>query len=199
MHEQHPEPGRKRGPDASEADRLREEPRIYVADLAAYDNGTLHGTWLNAAQDVEQLSGAIQEMLAASPEPDAEEWAIHDYEGFGGLRLREYESLAALSRLGNGIAAHGLAFAALAEWLGTDEATEETFEAHYRGSWPRVEDYAEDLLRDLGAWDELDRLPEWLQLHVKVDVEGFAKDMEIGGDIYVVRGDREVHIFGTHG
>jgi antirestriction protein len=199
MHEQHPDQEPNRGRAANEGDRLRDEPRIYVADLAAYNNGKLHAAWISAAQDVDQVSAAVQRMLAASPEPDAEEWAIHDHEGFGGLQLGEYESLSTLSRLGNGITAHGLAFAALAEWLGTDEATEEAFATHFRGSWPRVEDYAEDLLRDLGAWDELDRLPEWLQRHVKVDVAGFAQDMELGGDIHVLRSEREVHIFDTHG
>jgi antirestriction protein len=33
-------------------------------------------------------------MLAASPIPDAEEYAIHDYEGFEGARISEYTSLA---------------------------------------------------------------------------------------------------------
>ncbi|MDO7837100.1 antirestriction protein ArdA [Sphingobium sp. HBC34] len=28
-----------------------EQPRIYVACLAAYNNGILHGTWIDAAQE----------------------------------------------------------------------------------------------------------------------------------------------------
>ena len=35
----------------------------------------------------------IQEMLAQSPEPDAEEWAIHDNEGFYYVSLNEYQSI----------------------------------------------------------------------------------------------------------
>jgi len=34
-------------------------------------------------------------MLAKSPKGFAEEYAIHDFEGFGGYRLSEYEGLEA--------------------------------------------------------------------------------------------------------
>lgn len=69
------------------------EPKIYVADLAAYNNGYLHGVWINAAQAVDGIQEQINAMLAASPVPDAEEYAIHDYEGFEGYALGEYEGI----------------------------------------------------------------------------------------------------------
>ncbi len=69
--------------------------RIYVADLAAYNNRKLHGVWINACDDLEDIQKQINEMLANSPETDAEECAIHDYEGFGGYALDEYEGIEA--------------------------------------------------------------------------------------------------------
>lgn len=57
-------------------------PRIYVACLAAYNNGILYGKWIDADQDADSIRLEIQIMLAGSPVPRAEEWAIHDYEGF---------------------------------------------------------------------------------------------------------------------
>ena len=71
----------------------REEttPRIYVACLSAYNNGHLHGRWIDATC-AEEIAEAVRTMLAASPMPDAEEWAVHDYEGFEGARLSEYAS-----------------------------------------------------------------------------------------------------------
>ncbi len=68
-------------------------PRIYVACLAAYNNGRLHGRWIDAGQDVEEIQTEITEMLAASPIQLAEEWAIHDYEGFEGASLGEFSSI----------------------------------------------------------------------------------------------------------
>jgi antirestriction protein len=65
------------------------EPRIYVACLAAYNNGYLHGVWIDAAQEPWSIYDEVKAMLAASPVAGAEEWAIHDYEGFRGVRIEE--------------------------------------------------------------------------------------------------------------
>ena len=78
-------------------DTKKETPKIYVADLAAYVNGRLHGRWIEANQDPEDIHQEIQEMLAESPEPSAEEHAIHDYEHFGSFHLAEYEDIETVS------------------------------------------------------------------------------------------------------
>jgi antirestriction protein len=71
------------------------EIRIYAACLASYNNGVLHGRWIDADSDVETMQSEIAEMLRESrfpnvtvkhPEtgeevPSAEEWAMHDSEG----------------------------------------------------------------------------------------------------------------------
>src|SRR5580704_284540 len=67
-----------------------QSPRIYVASLSDYNAGRLHGAWISAAQTAEELSESVQEMLNSSPSPGAEEFAIHDFDGFGPLRLNEY-------------------------------------------------------------------------------------------------------------
>ena len=48
-------------------------PRIYVACLAAYNNGILHGEWIDADQGVEHISEQAAAMLKASPIEDAED------------------------------------------------------------------------------------------------------------------------------
>ncbi|MEP1172248.1 MAG: antirestriction protein ArdA, partial [Alphaproteobacteria bacterium] len=58
------------GPD------LRETQRIYVACLAAYNNGHLHGAWIEATSP-DEVRDKVRAMLAASPEPDGDEWSIH--------------------------------------------------------------------------------------------------------------------------
>ena len=72
---------------------MSEEIRIYVADLAAYNNGKLHGVWINASDDLDDIQEQINKMLAESPEGFAEEYAIQDYEGFGGYSVSEYEGI----------------------------------------------------------------------------------------------------------
>ncbi|MDT8398118.1 MAG: antirestriction protein ArdA [Pseudomonadales bacterium] len=45
-----------------------DEIRIYVADLAAYNNGKLHGVWINACDDLDDMQDQINKMLSTSPE-----------------------------------------------------------------------------------------------------------------------------------
>lgn len=66
-----------------------EEIIIYVADLAAYNNGILHGVWIDACDDLEAIKEQINEMLSDDPE----EYAIHDYEGFEGYSVSEWSSI----------------------------------------------------------------------------------------------------------
>lgn len=66
-------------------------PRIYVADLAAYNEGRLVGHWINLeGMDAEDVHAAIQRRVL---EPGHEEWAIHDYDEFGTIKVGEYDSL----------------------------------------------------------------------------------------------------------
>ena len=59
------------------APRSTSEIRIYVACLAAYNNGCLHGRWIDAMQGEDHIWLETSAMLAASPVQDAEEYAIH--------------------------------------------------------------------------------------------------------------------------
>ena len=54
----------------------RPQPRIYVACLAAYNAGHLHGRWIEATTP-DEVMVEVRAMLADSPLPEAEEWAIH--------------------------------------------------------------------------------------------------------------------------
>src|SRR5713226_1168914 len=87
-----PEPTGTERPEQHEA-RREDHPRIYVASLSDYNAGRLHGAWIDVDQDDEQIWEELNAMLARSPEPMAEEFAIHDYDGFGPLQLGEYERI----------------------------------------------------------------------------------------------------------
>ena len=71
----------------------------YPICLAAYNSGYLHGTWI-AATTPDGIMDAVRAMLAASPLPDAEEWAIHDHDGFEGAPLSD---LTVRRRRGQGV------------------------------------------------------------------------------------------------
>lgn len=167
-------------------------PRIYVACLAAYNNGRLHGEWIDADQSADELHEAVQRMLAASPIPGAEEWAIHDYEGFGELRLSEWESFERVSNIAAGIAEHGDAFSA---WLSYDESQDATemqsFEDAYRGEWDSLRAYAEDYAESTGMYDAAEKSGS---TYVVVDIDMLTRDLDI--ELYTVESDSHtVYVF----
>ena len=51
--------------------------RFYAADLAAYNNGVLHGVWIDADTDVDVMQDEINAMLRKSPYPNV---TVPDYE-----------------------------------------------------------------------------------------------------------------------
>ena len=167
-------------------------PRIYVACLAAYNAGRLHGRWIDADQSAEDIESEVQAMLAASPEPLAEEWAIHDYEGFGALRLSEWESFEHVSAIAAGIAEHGDAFTAWLSYDSSRDATDsEAFEDAYRGEWDSLHDYAEDFAESTGLYDAAEKAGS---SYVTVDIDALERDLDI--EMYTVPSDHHtVYVF----
>jgi antirestriction protein len=125
------------------------EPRIYVASLADYNAGRLHGVWIDAAQDADDIHAEVKAMLAEGM-PGAEEWAIHDSEGFGPLSIAEGESFERVAMLAEDILEHGAAFAAWVEYIGCD-FDYMAFADAYCGEWASEAEYAEDWFENTGT------------------------------------------------
>lgn len=160
-------------------------PRAWVASLADYANGNLHGAWFNATHEPALLELAAKHMLRLGHTGGAEEWAIFDYDDFAGAELGEYESFETVSRIARGIAEHGEAFGHWAAYVGSESAEEiDRFEDHYRGEWDSFEAYIEDYLEETEFYRFLDEIPEDMRGYVEVDVEQIARDWEC--DYFVV-------------
>ena len=170
-------------------------PRIYVASLADYNAGRLHGRWIDADQSAVAVREAISLMLAQSKEPIAEDWAIHDYEGFFDLRLSEFEDIDRVAEAATLLTVHGAVFAGLLSHFGgvqnIDEARQYMTEG-YHGAFRNLEEYAAEFIEDCYS-DALKQIPEWLRYHI--DYEGVARDWELSGDIFTVECDGMVHVF----
>ncbi|MBF0489350.1 MAG: antirestriction protein ArdA [Candidatus Omnitrophica bacterium] len=167
--------------------KTTQTPRIYVACLAAYNNGFLHGAWIDANQDVEAIYDAIKDMLSKSPIIGAEEFSIHDYEGFCGLRLSEFEDISKVAEIAAMIEEHCEAWAKFAEYEGIEYATLERFEEAYAGEWDSEEDFAEDLA------SETMEIPPHLEYYL--DFERLANDLFIN-DYYSAEGEGcKIYVF----
>lgn len=152
-----------------------ETPRIYVACLASYNAGKLHGCWIDCeGKDADDIQEEVDNMLRASPISHAEEWAIHDYEGFAGIEIGEHESFADVAQHVEMLAAHGEEWAAYVRIVGEHYATGDGFEDAYQGTYSSEEAFAEELAEDTGM---LSGVPESIRCYF--DFKAFARDLFI--------------------
>lgn len=168
------------------------EPRIYVADLAAYNAGMLHGRWIDATQDIESIRAEVLALLERSPVSDAEEYAIHSYEGFGDFSISEHEGLKSAHKKALFIKEHQeLGAAVLNHWCGDIKQAKEALSEHYAGQHHSLADYAQELT------EETTKIPNKLLYYIDYDAMG--RDMELNGDIYTIETTHdEVHVFWNH-
>ena len=123
--------------------------RIYVACLAAYNAGHLHGDWIDVSDDPAEMGEAVAAMLKRSPVPGAEEYAIHDYDGFPNMgEFPGLEAVAKTAELVELATDHGLDvsdFRRVAEnWHGDAGDIRDAF-GRWVGRFDCFRDYADEL------------------------------------------------------
>jgi antirestriction protein len=165
-----------------------ETPKIYVACLASYNAGYLHGCWIDATLEIESIWNEVRGMLATSPVAGAEEWALHDFEGFGSLRLSEFEGIERVHELAcfiednPEIGAHLLSY-----YCGDVDEARRAME-NYQGCFDDIADYAAQLA------EECMEIPPHLEHYI--DYGAMARDMELNGEFFTIEtGFNEVHVF----
>lgn len=170
---------------------MSEDIRIYVADLAAYNNGKLHGVWVSALDELDEIWNKINAMLKASPEGFAEEYAIHDHEGFGCYSLGEYEGIESVHEIAGFINEYPGFAAELLDHCSDLEEAKRNADENYHGCFKSLADYAEDFV------DQTSEVPEHLALYI--DYEKMSRDWEMSGDIFTIETSfEEIHIFSSH-
>lgn len=171
---------------------MSEEIKIYVADLAAYNNGKLHGVWIDALAEPEDSHKQIAKMLSNSPEGFSEEYAIHDHEGFGEYQLSEYEGIESAHEIACFIAEHTeIGGELLSHFCGDLDEARKAMDEQYAGLYVSLADYAKELTED-----SID-VPERIAAYV--DYDRMGRDMTLSGDIFKIeKFFGEVHIFWNH-
>lgn len=166
------------------------EIRIYVACLAAYNNGILHGCWINADQEADEIRDGINAMLKASPIGGAEEFAIHDYEGFEGASLSEYQGIENVAALAAFISEHGAVGGKLVEYFGDLDDARSAIEDHYAGEYKSLADFAQEIT------EQSTKIPKALEYYI--DWERMARDLAINDVLTIETGFECVHVFWRH-
>ena len=140
----------------------KHEPQIYVACLAAYNNGHLYGKWITPKADRDELEAQIKEILKFSPVAGAEEWAIHDYDDFP--NLGEYPDLDKLIQVQEAIDKHGkhVVHAFLENWSVEDlDHIEDAYYGEYDSFSEFAQQLAEDTIEGLNDNSALSRYFDW--------------------------------------
>jgi len=124
---------------------VKQDSQIYVACLASYNAGCLSGEWITPADTEEKLQGQIDAILKASPEPEAEEWAIHDYDNFP--NLGEYPSNTDIIKIVEAQKKHGTS--QINAFISIYQIEDlEHFEDSYAGEYDSFSDYSNELADD---------------------------------------------------
>lgn len=167
--------------------------RIYAACLASYNSGVLHGVWIDCEdKSADELQDEVNAMLRSSrfpnvlvdldgrQVPSAEEFAIHDHEGFGNM-VREYTSLDEVAKIAEALAgdyARGFRYLVDDHGMSVEDAADQAADVMI------AESDAHDMLKDY-AYEyveetmNLDSLPELIRHNI--DYEGIGHDMSLNG------------------
>lgn len=158
--------------------------RIYVACLASYNAGVLHGAWIDVSGDIDDMQEQIDNILAASRQCDAEEWAIHDYEA--PFSIDEWESLDDLARIADLYDKHGDVFVAAFDLYCGNLDDAERLVDNFAGTYDDWSDMAYQYVEEGLFGDIPDNISGY------IDFERLGRDLSfdysgtyVGNDLYV--------------
>ena len=149
--------------------------KIYIACLAAYNSGYLHGNWVDVHGDAEEMEKEAQKVIKTSPVPDAEEWAIHDYDDFP--NMGEYVGLDKIAEIAGMIESSEQdadTVKAVIENYSNDMGAAQRALEDNRGVWESFQQYAEDFADEQLACHK-DPAAEWIKQYF--DYEQYARTL----------------------
>lgn len=152
----------------------KDTPRIYVANLAAYNAGRLRGAWIEPSSDREELVEQVIEAIGGNPD---NEWSFHDYEAFP--NMGENPSLKDVAAMAELLEEHPYAIVNAAMDFAGDEvdALKEWLDEGY-GTYESKRDYVEQMIDDQGGLSKLGRQT----IDIYFDYDTFGHDVLIDAD-----------------
>lgn len=174
-------------------------PNVTRADYRCRD---CHHEWAHDVSSYQPAPDTCPDCKSSNiahgaPYPSAEEFAIHDHEGFAGL-LSEYTPIDEVVWTAEALKEHGSKYAGLRKVGYNHEDAVQKVEEDYQGEYDSLADWAEQYLEDTGLFH---RLRHDSPLRTYFDFEQYARDALLGGDIMTVEADSgcgAVHVFANH-
>ena len=174
------------------------DPAIYIACLAAYNNSKLHGAWCNLtmAATADDIQECIDYVLATSPEPGAEEYAIHDQQLLAGpltgTEWPDLDDIESYLDVYNDLSDNEkIAYRVCCNDTG-EILSSESFQDMFMGVYPRPEDYAYELAESCGHDIDGAKWPfsciDWEHAWRELSYDGYSAEFnsDLGGYIITV-------------
>lgn len=177
------------------------QPQVWIGALAAYNNGDLHGAWIDVTSDLAEVMDAVQEVLASSPVKGEEEWDVMDtsnvVKGFRGSVESAVLSVSICERLeGEGQSDPEGLLEAYVDWQGSITLTDARTAAAavldaLIGKYDSLRDYADEV-----AAETLEQygITDGHFAYQNFDWESHAHDIDQQGDVHYADG----YVFDCH-
>ena len=159
-----------------------EGPAVYIACLAAYNSGTLHGYWvdLEEASSVEDIRECIAYTLATSPALGAEEYAVHDHQGLPACLQSEWpdwQQVEAFMEARYSLHETERSAHLIACNINHRVLDEQEFSESFCGFWERPEDFAQEQAEQTADHDV-----DWNQWPINcIDWQSAWRDLSCDG------------------
>ncbi|KAM3107288.1 antirestriction protein ArdA [Phormidesmis sp. 146-33] len=169
-------------------------PRIYFADLEAYNNGRLRGVWVDFFEGIQSndVQVAIDYLLHES---EGDEWRIDDQESFAGFESCDLEKLCQVAAL---IHEHGEEPVKGYFAHRGDDADPDEFTDYYIGCYKSESDFCEEHLGEEGGIckaAEAIQVFDWATLDQFIDWERIATDAFLSSYYSHDAAHEEIHVY----
>ena len=169
--------------------------RVYLTDLASYNNGNLVGEWVSLPMSEEELSSKIQEILELGSATDGYEEAHQEYfitdSECEFMEVGEYDNLDKLNEIAEAMENIDEDGVKAINFLMENQLVKDIFEAieNYEDSVriyenQSMEDIAYNFIQECYNLDDMPNI-----ISNNIDYESIARDMEIEGSYYKVDSD----------
>lgn len=181
--------------------------RVFITDLAAYNEGLLTGKWVELPLEHSELALEVEKVLETGHEEAQEqnicldefheEYFITDYEGFKRGSVDEYENIYALNDKLNKLESleeevGEEVLQLLVEEFGLEQAIEIIEEGAYSIYWETDgAEIAREYLEQTGA---LDNLPEQIK-DMYIDFKSIFRDWRLSGETYLIGDNLTVQVW----
>jgi Antirestriction protein (ArdA) len=159
--------------------------------------------WLHPARSTSAEMKALQRRNGLVTSPSDEDITGLNRErlvvGFSRYVPSEFAELELICAIGAAIVEHGTIITGYLEHVGFPTDAEQlpallaSFSESYQGAYESLEDWAEQYLQETGL---LEQVPESFRGYL--DLESWADDAELNGEIFPVELEDKTHVFSNH-